>query len=327
MAKLKYKFNKETLSFEVYKTSILKRFKRSVGFFVLSVVVAVGCFSIYAHYFDTPKLLSLRRANAELVLGLELLKKDITTQTDKILLQMQLRDNNVYRPTFGLQDVPLTVRNAGFGGVDRYTSKYGKSTYANLLMDCALQLDRLQRKVYVQTMSFDTIAHNALLIEQMAECVPTIQPIAAVPLHVNSYFGVRVDPFGGGLREHLGLDFAGKTGDKIFVTGNGKVATVDYSFARSGYGNCVVIDHGFGYKTRYAHLQTISVRQGQQVQRGEQIGTMGSTGRSVAPHLHYEVLYRNKQVNPLNFFVNDLEPKDLVSIMNIDITEIKGDFD
>jgi len=326
MAKLKYKFNPETLSFEVHTVSRRNRFKRVVIFFVLSVVVATGCFSLYTHYFDTPKLLSLRRGNAELALELELLKKHIE-RADKTLLQLQLRDNNVYRPTFGLQDIPLTVRNAGFGGVDRYTSKYGKSAYANLLIDCALQLDRLQRKVYVQSISFDTVAENAILTEQMAESVPAIQPLAAIPIDIRSYFGPRIDPFDGDYRMHQGIDFGGKTGDKVFVTGNGKVIATDYSFAKTGYGNSVVVDHGFGYKTRYAHLHTISVRKGQQVQRGQQIGTVGNTGRSKAPHLHYEVLLRDKHVNPLNFFANDLEPEDLVSIMNINIAEIKGEFD
>jgi len=313
MAKVKYKFNQETLSFEVYKISTGKRFKRAVGFFILSVVIAVGCFSIYAHYFDTPKLLSLRRGNAELALKLELMKKDIA-RADKTLSQIQLRDNNVYRPTFGLQEVPLTVRNAGFGGVDRYNAKYGKSAYANLLTDCALQLDRLQRKVYLQTMSFDTVAQNALLIEQMVECVPAIPPIAVVPLHISSFFGVRTDPIEGGNRQHTGLDFRGVIGDKVFVTGNGKVIAADYSYARTGYGNCVVVDHGFGHKTRYAHLHTISVRVGQQVQRGQQIGTIGNTGRSIAPHLHYEVMYRDGRVNPLNYFTNDIEVEDVGSI-------------
>jgi murein DD-endopeptidase MepM/ murein hydrolase activator NlpD len=131
-----------------------------------------------------------------------------------------MRDNNVYRPTFGLADVPLTVRNAGFGGIDRYTSKYGKSAYANLLTDCALQLDRLQRKIYVQTMSFDTVAQNAMMIEQMAECMPAIQPIEAVPAYIASYFGMRTHPRYGDYRMHTGIDLRGKTGDKVFVTVN-----------------------------------------------------------------------------------------------------------
>jgi len=325
MAKLKYKFNPETLSFEVHKVSTWKRFKRFAVRSILTIVVAAGCFSVYVHYFDTPKLLSLRRSNAELALDLMLLRKQIDN-ADKTLLQLQMRDNNVYRPTFGLSDLPMTVRNAGFGGVDRYTSKYGKSAYANLLTDCALRLDRLQRMVYVQTMSFDTVTYNAMLIEQMAECIPAIQPIADVNPRVNSYFGPRWDPIDGDYRMHQGIDFGGTTGEKIFATGNGKVIIADYSFSRTGYGNTIVIDHGFGYKTRYAHLHTISVRKGQQVQRGQQIGTLGNTGRSTSPHLHYEVLYRDKHVNPLNYFANDIEPEDLAAIMDIKVEDLRGEY-
>ena len=324
MAKLKYKFNPETLSFEIHKISIGKRFKRVVVFFIVSVIAAVGCFSLYTHYFDTPKLSALRRSNAELVLKLALLKKHID-RADKTLLQLQLRDNNVYRPTFGLSEIPMTVRNAGFGGVDRYTAKYGKSLYANLLTDCALQLDGLQRKVYVQTMSFDTVAQNAMLTEQMAECVPAIQPVAALPLRINCSFGVRRDPFEGDSRLHTGIDIGGTVGDKVFVTGNGRVIAADYSF--SSYGNTIMVDHGFGYRTRYAHLQTIRVRKGDYVKRGQQIGTLGNTGRSTGPHLHYEVMYQDKYVNPFNFFTNDVESEDLVSIMHINIKDVKVEFD
>jgi len=323
MARLKYKFNPETLSFEIHKISTGKRLKRAVGFFVLSVVAAIGCFLLYAHYFDTPKLLSLRRSNADLALKLELLNKHIA-HADKTLLQLQLRDNNVYRPTFGMTDVPLTVRNAGFGGVDRYASKYGQSAYANLLTDCALQLDRLQRKIYVQTMSFDTVAQNAMLIEQMAECIPAIQPIEAVPAVISSYFGMRMHPMYGEYRPHTGIDLRGHTGDKVFVTGNGKVITADFS---PSYGNNVVVDHGFGYKTRYAHLHTILVYVGQQVQRGQQIGTIGNTGVSVGPHLHYEVLYRDECINPLNFFSDDVTFEDLESILHANVKNVKKRFD
>ena len=323
MARLKYKFNPETLSFEIHKISTGKRLKRAVGFFLLSAIVAMGSFLLYAQYFDTPKLLSLRRDNAELALKLELLKKHIA-HADKTLLQLQMRDNNVYRPTFGLADVPLTVRNAGFGGIDRYTSKYGKSAYANLLTDCALQLDRLQRKIYVQTMSFDTVAQNAMMIEQQAECVPAIQPIEAVPASIASYFGMRTDPFEGDYRNHTGIDLRGKIGDKIFATGNGKVILAEFS---PSYGYHVLVDHGFGFKTRYAHLHRILVEVGQEVQRGQQIGLLGNTGRSKGPHLHYEVFYRDKHVDPINFFTDDIDAKDLERILHAKANDVESQFD
>jgi len=324
MAKLKYQFNDETLSFEIHKTSIRKRFRRAASLFLLSVVMAVVCFFVYSQHFDTPKLMGLRRSNAELVLGLELLKKQAAL-ANNALVQLKQRDNNVYRPTFGLAEIPSSLRDAGFGGVDRYAPRFSQSSHASLLIESSLMLDKLQRKLYIQSMSFDTVAQNAMIIEQMADCVPAIQPIAVVNPRIASFFGTRRDPIYGDIRFHQGIDFGGRTGDPIFVTGNGVVELAGWSLG--GYGNQVVINHGFGYKTRYAHLHTIAVRPGQQVTRGQEIGKMGSTGKSTSPHLHYEVLYRETPVNPLNFFDNDLESEDLASIMNIDPKKVKGQFD
>ncbi len=324
MAKLKYRLNNETLSFEIHKVSLRKRFRRVLALFLLSVAVAVACFSLYSHYFDTPKLLTLRRDNAELALKLELLKNQIAL-ADRVLVQLQQRDNNVYRPTFGLDEIPASVRDAGFGGVDRYALRFGKSEYARLLSDCALNLDKLQCKLCIQSRSFDTVAQNATVVELMVDCVPAIQPLAAVSPRLSSSFGHRKDPIYGDIRFHEGLDFTGKIGDLIFATGNGKVESVEYSFV--GYGNNVVVDHGFGYKTRYAHLHSISVQKGQKVLRGEELGTLGNTGKSTAPHLHYEVLYRNNPVNPLNFFANDIESEDLANIMHINVKDVKREFE
>ncbi len=323
MAKSKYRFNTETLSFEIHKISIRKRFQHAAGMFLLSAVVAVACFSLYSRYFDTPKLMTLRRDNAGLVLELELLKKQIAL-ADNVLVQLQQRDNNVYRSAFGLEEIPSSLRDAGFGGVDRYTPRFGKSVHVALLTDCSLMLDKLQRKVCIQSMSFDTVAQNAMIIEQMVDCVPAIQPIAVVAPRIASFFGVRRDPIFGDQRMHQGVDFGGSTGDPIFVTGNGKVVQAGYSLG--GYGNYVLVDHGFGYKTRYAHLHTITVKEGDQVLRGQEVGKMGSTGKSTAPHLHYEVIYINNPVNPMNFFANDIDSEDLASIMDIDVKDVRLEY-
>jgi murein DD-endopeptidase MepM/ murein hydrolase activator NlpD len=315
MAKSKYRFNTETLSFELHHTSRKKRFKRAGVLFVLASVVAMGCFVCYSRYFDTPKVIAIRQDNAALVLQLELLKKKITV-ADRVLQQLQQRDNNIYRPTFGLEDIPLSIREAGFGGIDRY-AHLEKSIYSDILIDCSKNLDKLLRKVYIQSVSFDTVAKSASIIEQMVDCVPAIQPLAHVTPRVTSSFGYRKDPMFGDRRPHEGIDLGGHVGEVVFATGNGKVIAVERSFARTGYGNMVLVDHGFGYKTRYAHLHTITVKKGSLVKRGQQIGTLGNTGKSTAPHLHYEVLVRNKPVDPLNFFANDIESEDFSSIMQL----------
>ncbi len=324
MAKLKYKFNTETLSFEIHKVSSRKRLRHVLLLLSSSVVVAVACFSLYAVYFDTPKLMTLRRNNADLVLELELLEKQADL-ANEALVRLQQRDNNVYRPTFGLAEIPASLRDAGFGGVDRYTSRFNKSEHAALLTNCALSLDKLLRKVCIQSMSFDTVAQNARVVEQMADCVPAIQPVAKVNPSLASFFGNRRDPVYGDIRFHEGIDLPGKVGEPVFSTGNGTVVYVEHALI--GYGNNVIVDHGFGYKTRYAHLHTINVRRGDQVTRGQQIGKLGNTGKSVGPHLHYEVIYRGNPVNPLNFFVNDIEYEDLATIMHIDRKSVKWEFE
>jgi murein DD-endopeptidase MepM/ murein hydrolase activator NlpD len=315
MAKLKYRFNVETLSFELSHISQKKRLKHAGLLFVLTFILATGCFVCYSRYFDTPKVLSIRQDNAALVLQLELLKKQITV-ADEVLQQLQQRDNNIYRPTFGLDNIPSSIRDAGFGGIDRY-AHLEKSLYSNILVDCSKSLDKLLRKVYIQSVSFDTVARNATIIGQMADCVPAIQPLAHVTPRITSAFGSRIDPMFGDKRPHEGIDLAGHIGEVVFATGNGKVVAVERSFAKTGYGNMVLVDHGFGYKTRYAHLHVITVKKGDLVKRGQQVGTLGNTGKSTGPHLHYEVLMRNKPINPLNFFVNDIESEDFSSIMQL----------
>jgi murein DD-endopeptidase MepM/ murein hydrolase activator NlpD len=315
MAKLKYRFNTETLSFELHHASRKKRLKHAGQVFALTFVLAIGCFMVYSRYFDTPKVLSIRQENAALVLQLELLKKQITV-ADEVLQQLQQRDNNIYRPAFGLEDIPSSIRDAGFGGIDRY-AHLEKSQYSNILIDCSKSLDKLLRKVYVQSVSFDTVAKNATIIEQMVDCVPAIQPLAHVKPKVTSMFGSRTDPMFGDKRSHEGVDLGGNIGEVVLATGDGKVIVVERSYVKMGYGHMILIDHGFGYKTRYAHLHSIVVKKGDLVKRGQQIGTLGNTGKSTGPHLHYEVLIRNKPVDPLNFFANDIESEDFSSIMQL----------
>jgi murein DD-endopeptidase MepM/ murein hydrolase activator NlpD len=316
MSKLRYRFNAETLSYELNHVSQKRRVKRFFSLFALTFVLSIGCFVGYSRYFDTPKVLSIRRDNATLVLQLELLKKRIMV-ADKVLLQLQQRDNNIYRPTFGLDNIPSSIRDAGFGGIDRY-AHLEKSMYSDILIDCSKSIDKLLRKVYIQSVSFDTVAKNATIIEQMVDCVPAIQPLAHVTPRVTSYFGYRTDPMFGDRRPHEGIDLAGHVGEVVFATGNGRVISVERSFAKTGYGHMVLVDHGFGYKTRYAHLHVITVKKGDLVKRGQQVGTLGNTGKSTAPHLHYEVLMRDKPVDPLNFFANNIESEDFSSIMHLD---------
>ena len=199
-----------------------------------------------------------------------------------------------------MNEIPAGVRNAGIGGVDRYSFLDGLES-DDRLKNTALRIDRLTRKVYVQSKSFDEVAAVSKTAGDMASCIPAIPPIVPDPSRykMSSPFGYRTDPFTGASRMHTGLDFAMKIGNPVYATGDGVVESVKFEFF--GYGNSITIKHGFGYETIYAHLNSVKVIEGMKVKRGDCIGESGKSGRSSGPHLHYEVVYKGRKVNPANY--------------------------
>ena len=312
----KYKFNHETLAYELHRIPARVRLSRGFFMFMISIALSLGYYYIYTEYFklETPKLLSLKRSNEELASSLELVNKRFES-LNKSLYALQMRDNYVYRPIFGMDEISEDVRNAGFGGTDRYSylKNFEKS---GILSRTAFNLDVLYKKAYVQSRSFDDLAQLARSADEMTLCVPAIPPvnIASSRIRYSSSFGYRRDPFHGDFRMHNGIDLSGPTGEHIYATGNGKVVEVGHDFF--GYGNFVMIDHGFGYKTRYAHLKEANVTVGRIVKRGEVIGFMGNTGRSKGPHLHYEVIFKGRTVNPLNYYNRDVDEEGFLALIN-----------
>lgn len=305
--KRRYKFNPETLAYELHKIPIRDRFSKGFVIFLLSILTTLGYYLVYTKYFslETPKMLTLKRTSEELSSKLELMNKRFN-EANISLLSLQMRDNFIYRPVFGMEEIPQEVRDAGFGGVDRYS--YLKSfDHSGILGRTAINIDVLYKKAYIQSKSFDEVTLLAKNADEMSLCVPAIPPvnITALRIRFSSSFGYRNDPFNGEFRMHSGVDLSGPIGEPIFATGNGKVVEVGFEFF--GYGNFIIVDHGFGYKTRYAHLKTSLVSMGRIVKRGEQIANMGNTGRSRGPHIHYEVIYRNRAVNPQNYYNRDIE--------------------
>jgi murein DD-endopeptidase MepM/ murein hydrolase activator NlpD len=230
-------------------------------------------------------------------------------EAGNILDKITARDNNVYRAVFEEDTIPYTVRNAGFGGVDRY-AKYGNLGIENsdLLIEIYRRMDILQKKAYIQSKSFDRIGSLAADKILMQQSMPISSPANLLHVHLSSKFGYRIDPVFGGRQHHNGVDLSGKTGLPIYASGDGVVLTAAYN--GGGYGYMVTVDHGFGYTTRYAHLNKISVVEGQKVKRGEQVGELGSTGKSIGPHLHYEIRLKNTPQNPLNYFENQFDNED-----------------
>ena len=316
MAKIKrYTFNPKTLSYEVKRRSRKSRVMRSVALFAGSVLLSAVYFWLYVSVLgcDLPKTVLLKKKNAGWCSRMEVLNRQLD-RYDEALEALQMRDDDIYRSIFGMHEIPAEVRNAGFGGVNRYEHLEGVE-HEELLKNTVVKLDVLTKKSYVQSKSFDEVSLLSKRAGDMASCIPAIPPV--VPdrsiYRLSSSFGFRVDPFSGRSKRHTGVDFALKPGNPIYATGDGVVESVKFEFF--GYGNSVVIDHGFGYKTRYAHLKSIGVVEGMKVKRGECIGESGNSGRSSGPHLHYEVIYKDRHVNPANYYDLTITPEEYATMV------------
>lgn len=313
--KRRYNFNPETLAYELHKIPLRVKFSKGFLMFLVSLLTSTGYYMLYTKYFgfETPKMMTLLSKSEELSNRLDLMNKRFQ-EANNALISLQMRDNYVYRPVFGMEEIPQDVRNAGFGGVDRYS--YLKNfDNSGLLERTAENLDMLYKKAFVQSKSFDEVIEQAKNADKLALSVPAIPPvnISSHRIRFSSGFGYRPDPFNGQYRMHTGVDLSGQVGEPIYATGNGKVVEIGYDFF--GYGNFIIIDHGFGYKTRYAHLKASLVVMGKQVRRGEQIALMGNTGRSKGPHVHYEVIYQGRPVNPLNYYNRDIKPDEFLAMV------------
>ena len=253
--------------------------------------------------FDTPKEKRLKRENAQLLLEYELLNGQVGT-LETIIADIEKRDDNIYRTIFNAEPIPRSIRDAGFGGVNRYKELEGFD-YSDIVIQTAERLDILSKRVYVQTKSYDEVIELAHRREEQLASVPAIMPISNKDLtRTASGWVYRIHPIYKIRRMHWGMDFTAPTGTEVYDTGNGVGKTTDRS--RRGYGNKLVIDHGFGYETLYAHLSDFNVKVGQEVKRGDVVAFVGSTGLSTAYPLHYEVRVNNKKVNPVYYYFNDL---------------------
>ena len=314
MPKTKYKYNHETLSFDRIKLGLRQIFLRFFGYFVASLLLAGIYGFIFAFIFDSPQEKVLKREIAQLTLQYELMNREMEN-VEKVLTHLQETDDNLYRTIFETEPVPSSYREGGIGGVNRYQELEGFSN-SELVIETARRLDRIRKKIYVQSESFDELVAFAMEKEEMLSSIPAIQPLSNKDLkRTASGFGYRIHPIYKISKFHSGMDFTAPTGTDVYATGNGVIRTV--KSARRELGNHVVIDHGFGYQTVYAHLDRFNVRVGQKVKRGDVIGFVGSTGLSTAPHLHYEVLANGKHVDPALYYFNDLTPEEYERMLEI----------
>ncbi len=314
MSKIKYKFNTKSLTYEKLEIGFKDKFKKFLSYLATGTVfTAVTIFIAYT-YFDSPKEKQLKREIEELQLQYDILNNRLG-QVSTVLQDLQDRDDNIYRVVFEAEPIPDNIRKAGFGGVDRYKELEGYSN-SGLIIETTKKLDRLTKQLYIQSKSFDDVINMVKNKEILLASIPAIQPISNKALkHVPSGFGWRTDPIYKTPEFHPGLDFTANTGTEIYATGDGAVETANSD--GSGYGNHVVINHGYGYKTLYGHMSKMAVYGGKKVKRGELIGYVGSTGRSTGPHVHYEVIKNGEKVNPINFFFNDLSPAEYQQMIDL----------
>ncbi|MCH8331541.1 MAG: M23 family metallopeptidase, partial [Bacteroidetes bacterium] len=289
---------------------------KALGFLCAAVIFAIAIVFVAFNYFDSPKEKQLKRELAKLNLQYELMGEKLE-QMDNLLTGLQDKDDNIYRVIFGEEPIPMSVREVGYGGSNRYRDL---ENYDNgeLMISTTKKLEKVRRKLYIQSKSYDEIFNMIQNKEKMLSSIPAIQPVANKNLRrMASGFGYRIDPIYKTKKFHKGIDFTAPRGTKIYATGNGVVVETKKNRTRRGYGNFVIIDHGYGYETLYAHMSRTVVRRGMKVRRGDVIGYIGSTGKSTAPHLHYEVIKDGHKVDPINFFYNDLNPAEFEKMLEL----------
>jgi murein DD-endopeptidase MepM/ murein hydrolase activator NlpD len=316
MAKIKYYYDTVTCKYERVRTTTSDIIFNVLGIFSLALVLAVGMVFLISNYFESPKELVLKNEVKELEFYYENLNKKVE-QLTRIVNDLEYRDDNIYRSVLGAEPIDKNVRQAGVGGSDRYAEiRNKKITNEDLIIKLSEGVDKLKRKLYLESKSQDEIVAMARNKEKMFASIPAIQPISNKQLiSLASGYGIRIHPVYKVRRMHQGIDFSAAIGTPIYATADGQVITVEFSF--TGYGNMVEIDHGFGYKTRYAHMHGFAVRKGQRVKRGELIGYVGNTGLSTGPHLHYEVHINGIPKNPVYYFFNDLTPEEYEKILKL----------
>lgn len=314
MSKVKYYYDPDTLSYRKIEPKKSKRY-RNLGFFLLGSFL-FGLISLIillnTNFLNTPKELSLAREVENYELQFDILDKKMG-QMEQVLANIEDRDNNIYRLYFEANPIPEEQRKAGFGGVNRYKSLEGFNN-STIITDATKRLDIIQKQMVIQSKSLDEIAILAAEKEKFLEAIPAIQPVRNADLkRMASGFGWRTDPFTKARKMHKGMDFTAPRGTPIYASGNGKVTRADSN--SSGYGKHVRIDHGHGYLSLYAHMSKYNVTKGQKVKRGDLIGFVGSTGRSEAPHLHYEIWKDKEKINPINFYYGSLTPQEFENML------------
>ncbi len=314
MAKINYEFNKKSLQFEEVKPSFKRRLLKILWVVATGMVFATVVIFLAYTFLDSPKEKMLKREIAQFDLQYQIINERLNN-AEMVMNDLADRDDNIYRVIFEAEPIPSAIRKAGFGGTDRYSKLEGYKN-SDVIIYTTKKLDKIVSELVVQSKSFDEVFEMAKNKTKMLACIPAIQPVSNKNLkRLSSYYGYRTDPIYKVKKFHEGIDFSAPIGTPIYSTGDGVVKEIKKS--RRGYGNRILIDHGYGYQTFYAHVHKFKVRKGQKIERGQVIATVGNTGKSTAPHLHYEVRKDGKAVNPIYYFFNDLTPEEYETVLEL----------
>ena len=305
VAKQQYKYNPKTLSYEEVKVSTGRKVLKVMLWLAPNIVVGLLLAFIFTNQINSPKEKAMKADLLKMEKEMERMNADMDL-VNAVLDDIERRDEDMYRKALHAKEFPEELRSMGAGGSDKY-AYLSDLPNSELLQSTSTKLDKLERRLNAQSMSFKELLDLAKNKEKMLACIPAIQPVRNTELkRPISGYGYRIDPIYHTRRMHSGMDFTADKGTEVYATGDGVV--VEIQNKRWGYGKCIIIDHGYGYKTLYAHLSAFKVKNGQKIKRGELIGLIGSTGKSTGPHLHYEVIKNGEKVNPIGFYHSDLSP-------------------
>ncbi|WP_088339539.1 M23 family metallopeptidase [Robiginitalea sediminis] len=316
MTKVKYYYDPDTLSYRKIEPKKSRKYRNITLFLLGSALFGfMGLMLLLnTNLLNTPKELALQREVNNFELRFELLNRKMD-QMEQVLANIEDRDNNIYRLYFEANPIPEEQRRAGFGGVNRYKDLEGFNN-SEMIKATTRRMEIIQKQMVIQSKSLDEITKLAAEKESLLAAIPAIQPVNNEDLtRMASGYGWRSDPFTKARKMHWGMDFTAPRGTPIYASGDGQVVRAD-NYA-SGYGKHIRIDHGYGYLTVYAHLSKYNVKKGQRVKRGDLIGFVGSTGRSEAPHLHYEVWKDGNKINPINFYYGSLTAEEFENMLKI----------
>ena len=306
MRKVYYIYNPTTRTYDRVYPTFRQRMANFLKRLFVGMGLGAGSFILLIWIFGSPSEKELRIENSRLLAQYNVLSRRLDEALG-VMQGIQQRDDNLYRVVLQADPVADAVRKAGYGGTNRYEELMDMAN-SDLVVNTTQKMDMLNRQLYIQSKSFDEVVDLFKNHDEMLNCIPAIQPVANKNLkYTASGYGMRIDPIYKTAKFHNGMDFSANIGTPVYATGDGVIKKAGW---QSGYGKIIIVSHGFGYETWYAHLNKYNVRVGQKVVRGEVIGEVGNTGKSTGPHLHYEVHVKGKVVNPVNYYFMDLSAEE-----------------